>query len=174
MKNKSTKYTQINTNKSRLCTVKCTQCDKTQSGNLNLGWRDTTRLTSPSGLKSLVMTRLPMPHDISSISKSFAGAPLGLVSFAHIYTQTCTHDRHTQIGHCRKWRNGVLTVERGGTRRDLHIHKPSGHMHLDISTLSSLLCPRPMVGTLMLRSVRPSVCLSLWSIPCPLLENGTF
>ena len=31
MKNKSTKYTQINTTKSRLCTVKCTQCDKTQS-----------------------------------------------------------------------------------------------------------------------------------------------
>ena len=31
MKNKSTKCTQINTNKSRLCTVKCTQCDKTQS-----------------------------------------------------------------------------------------------------------------------------------------------
>ena len=29
MKNKSRKYTQINTNKSRLCTVKCTQCDKT-------------------------------------------------------------------------------------------------------------------------------------------------
>jgi len=28
---KNTKYTQINTTKSRLCTVKCTQCDKTQS-----------------------------------------------------------------------------------------------------------------------------------------------
>jgi len=34
MKNRSTKYTQINTNKSRLCTVKCTQCDKTQSREL--------------------------------------------------------------------------------------------------------------------------------------------
>jgi len=31
MKNKRTKYTQINTSKSKLCTVKCTQCDKTQS-----------------------------------------------------------------------------------------------------------------------------------------------
>jgi len=31
MKNKSTKYTQINTNNSRLCTVKCIQCDKTQT-----------------------------------------------------------------------------------------------------------------------------------------------
>ena len=28
---KNTKYTQVSTTKSRLCTVKCTQCDKTQS-----------------------------------------------------------------------------------------------------------------------------------------------
>jgi len=28
---KNTKYTQINTTKSRLCTVKCTHCDKSQS-----------------------------------------------------------------------------------------------------------------------------------------------
>jgi len=28
---KNTKYTQMNTTISRLCTVKCTQCDKTQS-----------------------------------------------------------------------------------------------------------------------------------------------
>ena len=35
MKNKSTKYTQINTTKSQLCTVKCTQCDKTHAAIAN-------------------------------------------------------------------------------------------------------------------------------------------
>ena len=39
MKNKNTKYTQINTHKSRLCTVKCTQCDKTQPSQQDEGFR---------------------------------------------------------------------------------------------------------------------------------------
>ena len=33
LENKGTKYTQISTNKSRICTAKCTQCDETQSSN---------------------------------------------------------------------------------------------------------------------------------------------